>query len=961
MEYGKFTDGHGYAERRDHSELARSPQFPPVLAAYCGPRLVGPSRSEGEPMPSWAKHGTVLQPVLAGGAVFPLFARVVPTPERTANRIYLRARFVTDSGAAAPPDSLFAAMESQPLSEFVRGQSSTTVEPLTAAPLRRVLVDPGWVATAAACILAGSTVSIGASMAEREFFDLADAVWWTLPPALRPLFSAGWGCAPGLQGKLHLYCGAGTAPSGAQWDPASGEWQSGRLDGAERALAERALRLLYSGEPGSSPPDPELASLIDRLLVLPAAAAGLLQADSLQAVASFRLGARAIADASLIARYRRALGDAVGPALEPALFLRRYWLPTAIDAVLETVTDAVTQPETEGSAAWALGRWLETVRDTRDRIAARSGPGAERAAEFVRLLSQSPARLLRGLAAGPAEEPVQAWKREACVAVLRAAVRRLDSEGLAAHRALLLAAEPPPLYAEFLGRCALDLAVGIDKLGPADEDGLLLRILSLCPESAGVTILRSLACGDPVKPGCRKSLEGEPAVAEAVEARVRARWNRLPEFVPEERDRLLDWVLEYTHEGALPVADLARGGADHPSRVLDPAAVTVFAGEVAAGRVPPRLEASLASLVERNFEAFLKPLLEDHKRWEAIARHLPQETRWLCGFDLRPCNTPPNWAALRPENVERLVRYWAGRQADDLAAAGIASTLVWLGCQVPERSRTQTPASWLVKELWTRGWNFLRTGRPSIECAETVSAIYRALPQVQRLRVADDRPAALWRCAEYPEGLLLLLMLFPEVDFAPENGDLVRLSSEDTRPALRQYLARPTTSAARRTQFCLAAAEFHQWEYNERTFPEQRSVLWAAFRGVPMRLQFPLVHAIDHYAGTVRQALSLCEVYLDSTAPQERRLAANRVMEDFVLPTLWRDLKEQALVSGFLASVRQIESGREGNALPLSQVERPGSRMVEFWHFSTRFWEVDPKFLRLVQRVIRLRAEFQGF
>ena len=89
-------------------------------------------------------------------------------------------------------------------------------------------------------------------------------------------------------------------------------------------------------------------------------------------------------------------------------------------------------------------------------------------------------------------------------------------------------------------------------------------------------------------------------------------------------------------------------------------------------------------------------------------------------------------------------------------------------------------------------------------------------------------------------------------------------------------------------------------------------------------------------------------------------MAANRVMDDFVLPTLSRDLKDQHLVAGFLDSVRQIESGRNGSALPLSPVPMAGSRMVEFWHFSRRFWEVDPGFLRLLQRVIRLRTEYHA-
>jgi hypothetical protein len=160
--------------------------------------------------------------------------------------------------------------------------------------------------------------------------------------------------------------------------------------------------------------------------------------------------------------------------IESEQFLQNCWLETAPGIAVGLVLDAMAEPDAEGAAAWAFGRWLECDRAlTEAAAAATTGTLLERAQSFQALSRQPGAAVLADLAGGSEPVGVETWEREARIAAMRADTKSLSAESLGFHARLLQLVEPPSVYREFLKWYAWDLALGIDGIRPLASVGLL--------------------------------------------------------------------------------------------------------------------------------------------------------------------------------------------------------------------------------------------------------------------------------------------------------------------------------------------------------------------------------------------------------------------------------------------------------------------------------------------------------
>lgn len=272
LEFGKFcVDPDGPVERDrenvpiEHGQLGWSSGFPDELVGFCDPSIMGASAGELDPLPRHCDHGTIMRPVVPGGAPRSVFYRVRTRPEageNQAGRRYIMARYTVAGDDGVSPLALLNAMDDEKTRlRGVTREEAAALSALVVSAAEPVLGHAGeaFCRGALVYLLSGIPVSITEGVTEREFFSWVAALWALLPPSLRVHLSAGWGVGNSFSGRLAVTHTSLRAPECALFsasDPATSEplwtppthvtvWDE-NLQPVPRAFFERRL------EPGRS-------------------------------------------------------------------------------------------------------------------------------------------------------------------------------------------------------------------------------------------------------------------------------------------------------------------------------------------------------------------------------------------------------------------------------------------------------------------------------------------------------------------------------------------------------------------------------------------------------------------------------------------------------------------------------------------------------------------------------------
>jgi hypothetical protein len=210
LEYGKFcvaADG-PIEDMAEHRQLGWSKKFPLTLLSFCDPSIIGISSGSGSELSTdkW-DYGTILRPVvISPHEVWPVFCRVrtrAEDGEGGDGRLYTLARYVVAEDEQASPAALLAAMKSESLSGL-RHADAANLRHLTARelPPRATANTIAFLNGAIPYVLSGIPLSVRGEVEEEEFFNWVSALWYLLPPVLRPYLSAGWRVESSLAGQL---------------------------------------------------------------------------------------------------------------------------------------------------------------------------------------------------------------------------------------------------------------------------------------------------------------------------------------------------------------------------------------------------------------------------------------------------------------------------------------------------------------------------------------------------------------------------------------------------------------------------------------------------------------------------------------------------------------------------------------------------------------------------------------
>jgi hypothetical protein len=214
LEYGKFCTPEGPIEdMAGHRQLGRSANFPKDLIPFCDPTIVGISAGVTDEMPADDYYyGTILRPVvLPSQKVRPVLCRVRTRPEDGEGgpgRRYTLARYLVPPSKRVHPATLLRAMDSltmdsksKRLPGLTRGEDVT---PLSASNLPPDLDQrtKAFLRGAIVYVLSGIPLCITEKVSEEEFFNWVAALWYVLPPVLRPYLSAGWRVESSFAGQL---------------------------------------------------------------------------------------------------------------------------------------------------------------------------------------------------------------------------------------------------------------------------------------------------------------------------------------------------------------------------------------------------------------------------------------------------------------------------------------------------------------------------------------------------------------------------------------------------------------------------------------------------------------------------------------------------------------------------------------------------------------------------------------
>lgn len=872
LDFGKYCAGvEGRpVERNDgipigYSQLGWSEGFPPGLIPHCHPDKMGSSEGESD-LPPDAPHGSVLRPVFVGGRdLSRVFYRVQTRAEDgdgREGRRYTMARYLVADDERVDPLTLLRAMDSEPMRGLTREEARSMIRPLN---VDLAAFEPGPLADAflregVAYVLSGVPLGITEEMTEGAFFSCVAALWRALPPALRPYLSAGWCVGNSFSGRLTVTRTSQRASEAALFSPSLLTWsrpdvlvwdenlERVRTDFSDRWLnpGRSYTRHVFDGGDGSWPegslppaekPDELVGTLPPlRLSEFPdwqeKAIIHVFRFPGLKADNQFAL--------DVLADWLRSGEGRNDPRLR--LDARQFRFQAVQFDALDLIIKALGDTEHEG-ARYRGDRalWISLSGECPERffmhVKGVGGAGSHRARFLASLARGRMAEALTNLLfaethkeAGELPEFL-VHELEVC---LNESLRAEDVRELHTHASLL--ESPPRAYRDWVGRAALHL-MGAMASDPDKFRKAYGLIIDLCESEEMANAARAL----------RELIEGNRPPAEYLRGLSREHhevfvrqfnreWDRKVGNVAERRERLLAWF------------QALGGGANHPllrlmtGEPLSNEHVTILIREVETGEreveggyVPQSLVTKLAALVLRDWPRFSRSVRANPRLWSIVHACWPSlYARALVGgvgTDTPDPEVARAAAYLQPsyEDVDALLRE---RLMHENFRELASLFWMWAARLQPEMSRRPTA----VDLCWYLNRGELPEQKPRQPDTEVDACV-----RVARLSGAAQQLTGyaqrLWSVASRGWQMMLLMRLFPTEPLNPGPQQLGEMLHH--ADWLREHLAKPGLNPYRSMAFELAVTPFHGIEY--RQHPElyppgfaKQSVVWAAFRGVPV-------------------------------------------------------------------------------------------------------------------------------
>jgi hypothetical protein len=961
LEFGKFcATPNGPVEKEggtaEHRVLGKSEDFPTVLGPVCNPSTIRILNGDGESMPADCPHATVLVPFVSPkNDLYPIFSRVrqrAEDGESGLERKYTMARYLVAHDSATPPLALFSGMN-EPLTGLSRAEAGSisnvfaTLE--LATEYRLSGVARSFVKEALMYVMSGIPLSLSGGATETDFFGCVTALWFMLPPFLRPLLSAGWGVGTSLSGRLALTYTESHSPTCATFAPQTGTWNvptqlltwvdqdTSRLVDyypERRQLGESFWQILYGDaddiefrtfEDASRARAFEGAARVRDLKWIeepPDIALSLLPDFHNQGlIRTFRtpgLKARDLVMGSALTEWlsEPLPNEAVRPTINADEFTYKLSREAAFAGILEAFANPLQRERAE-QALWESLANHSAIFAKQLKENEREGRLRGRLIETIR--QKDVPQLLELLVQTTRDEDVGPFVSdiEVTLASLLDQSVAPDPELLRQHNILAGLRVMSPAYEQCLVRNGLHLAELLLNERGEIEDPVYTRLLEFVDKSALQSIRRLSGLLEP-------SQRDEATIGglsdndrQSFIAVLYPLWMKTSGDIAERRERLFKWLLLLKPVNSeVPLWRLALGKPLVSSRDK-----LLIMAEIEGLKVPVSLEEQVAVLVLENWSDFSQSARTNRTAWERITRQFPPHLEKILLEDLRQLRRGKVSAAIQnaaekclptePE-VNRLIEFWGAFPN----FAGTADVLWrWAAADrglLPEPgvsglvfhlSRLQWPSEGFGSELTLNQRNLF------IQLAESAKASDRFHQHAFELWSED---LLNWR-------LMVLLRLIRRVDFTPTSKQLASLIPY--RGELRQHLNQAGVYAKTREKFSLATLDFHELSYKSDARywdPDYtKNNLWALFRGVPLEGQRPAsltraLYAFSNATGIERiqeEAAMGCR-YLDaylSTGDFEGALG--KVMIECLVPLLSRsgwsfDDIERFLTEGYDATHR---------------------------------------------------------
>lgn len=950
LEFGKFCvhPGGPVEKNRDripieYSQLGRSAGFPDELIAFCHPKSIGISEGD-EPLPPGSPHGTVLRPVFLVKAqtLQRVFYRVRMRAEEGTDhrgrdktgRRYTMARYLVAGDNHIDPLMLFNAMHSVPLQGITRKEASD-ISALTALPAELKLdgLVEAFLSEAVIYVLSGIPLGITEEISEAAFFSCVTALWRALPPALRSHLSAGWSVGNSYSGKFALTHTAQRAADVALFSPSALTWshpdyvttwdekyQPVRSSFFEERLEPGRLYVqhIFGKENRhwsvnlSLPPD-KVSKLIGELP--PLKLQELPDWHDRITIGAFRYPGIKVRDQTAFSVLEQWLKTGKGED-HPLLFLdaRSFTYQStrlgALDLILKALAYPVTRRRRGDSALWrsVSGKCPDSFTFN---INGATGDGSHRARFMAALAHHDTLETLRTLMVASKHEEAGNLSEEVASSLetcLDDSLRQAEKSSLQLHAHLLKS--PPAQYRRWVHRRALHLMSALASLpGIFDEEvyGDILEING----SRETVALNELINGVTPPATMLNFVSQLPAKTRNIFLEVfNQQWQRHDGNVAARRERLLVWFRTLKpQETVHPLLRLELG------EPLLPKDINLLADEVEQDHIlisgerqsyiPPSLVTKVSAWVLENWELIGRRVMAHARLWSEIHALWPSlYARALVGAA----------GGVDDESVDPAIRR---------AAEAIKVPFDILNDIIQARA-VHTTFGDTAPLLWK--WALLLT--PRMQYRPTVvdlcSYISRGvLPELSPSNAEQAFDALVWvtkesgSAAQLAESsqrmwdtvsrdwhVLLLLRLFPDVDFKPFARHLDALVR--FRDWLREHLSQ-TVHPQRWSNFNLATQPFHSLSFREhanlwRDDFTRESVIWAVFKGVPVTM-LPggaLRAALRAYSGadtalptasqnttTIEEQANMCLTFLrayEGAASEDSAL--DRVIFEFVLPLL---------------------------------------------------------------------------
>ncbi len=930
LEFGKFCDSpNGPVEKArgtaEHRVLGKSQDFPQSLTSYCNPSCIRVVNREGESTPPTCTHATVLVPCITeDDGIHRIFCRIRQRPEDAeggVERKYNIARYLVPNNSHASPLLLFEVMETIPVHGLSRPQVAHLL-PLRGVPREFVpnRVTQAFAKQALMYAFSGIPIGFADAGSEREFFDCVTALWWLLPPNLRPLLSVGWGVGGSVLGRMTVAYADSSDPTVAVFSSARKSWKPPtkvRVPGSNgtpklvdyyperRCLGEDFWQLVYGNnsetEDGFVAFEASRESHLDWITELPEMKLEGVVDWNAHLTRAFRTPGLKAHDLRMLDRlhlWLRGKTSHENVTLDVNQFTYQKTRTVAFEEILATVGNP-TERERAEQALWeTLAQAPSLTLSTLLAENERSGCFRARLINTIRREDES--RCLEYLfdAAGNGEaHDLSPQANVGLQTLLDRSVKTGQAEILSLHSNLLTLDEMPEIYREWVLRNRLEfLSLSAHALGGIDEE-LSQRLFKLSKDDA-IPALLNLDKNLP--PSKRDKVRIESLSASDREKFVwflTQRWLQVDGDVAARRENLVPWleVLRPINSGrALWCLAL------NEPVTLDAAQCAEIAEEVRYHRVPDSLREQVAITVLQFWPRFSASVRSEPNAWDNITALFPLELEKL--LLCRPLNLASRKVSREikeaaqkchpdPDEVNMMIEFW--NRFERFANFG---PLLW---------------QWATSERGTAGTSGLISQISRFHSlGSEINPTWDDLDEVVRLATAAGQEAffienqdKLWKPSVTGWQAFLLLRLMPQADITPTLEQLNSLIP--SRERLRRYLDEKFSSS-RSQRFRIASLNFHELEFekDQNLWRDEYATcnLWAVFRRVPVRKQKPgsLRSALrsfsekSHDPNVIAARARMCIDYLNSySTSDDYEAALRKVFREGLIPLLAKGGRRQ--------------------------------------------------------------------